>query len=284
MRPVLRIGILTAFFALSVSIYAAEVVITSSADPELRVVFLDVGQGDATFIESPAGTQVLIDGGPGSSVLRALSAEMGFFDRDLDMVIATHPDRDHVGGLVDVLERYEVDALMRTENQSDSSAANQFNRAVATEGAAQTYARRGDVVSLGGGATLHVLFPDRAVTELESNSSSIILQLRYGETEFLLTGDAPSGIEEYLLTLDGEKLESDVLKVGHHGSRTSTDVGFLRAVDPAHAVISAAAESRYGHPHEEVVDRLVDYGVKIKNTADAGSVVVVSDGTSVEVK
>ncbi len=250
-------------------------------EAHLKVHFLDVGQGDAIFIESPTGVQVLIDGGPNAGVLEALSQQLSFFDRTIDVVLATHPDTDHVGGLVDVIERYEVGAVIMTENRGDSLAANAFADAVIAEGAAVTYARRGQRYDLGGGAVLEILFPETNPASLENNTASIIAQLQYGDVEFMLTGDAPKSIEEYLVLTHGAYLESDVLKVGHHGSRTSTSELFLAEVNPTFAVISAEKDSRYGHPHVEVTDALFNAGVVSYATAEVGTVTFVSDGVSV---
>lgn len=247
----------------------------------LSVHFLDVGQGDATFIETPDGVQVLIDGGRDSSVLRELGAIMASSDRTIDIVVSTHPDVDHIGGLIDVLERYQVSGILTTENESDTNAAALYASLVAAEGAEVMHARAGQTLTLGTSTTLEVLFPDTDPTEMESNSSSIILKLTYGTIDFLLTGDAPKSIEEYLVLREGEHLESEVLKIGHHGSRTSTSELFLEEVNPQYAVISAGADSQYGHPHVEVTDLLFNHGVETFSTAEDGTVVFFSDATEV---
>ncbi len=251
------------------------------AEPLLEVHFLDVGQGDAIFIESPTGVQVLIDGGPDAGVLTELGKVMSFFDRTIDLMIATHPDTDHVGGLADVLARYEVGSVLYTENESDSPAATAFTQGLVGEGAVLTFARRGQQYDLGGGVTLEVLFPETNPKDLESNTSSIIAKVTYGETEVMLTGDSPKSIEEYLVLVEGDRLESDILKVGHHGSRTSTSELFLAAVNPVYAVISAEKDSRYGHPHVEVTDALFNAGVETVSTAERGTITFMSDGVTI---
>lgn len=281
MRSYVRMFVLSFCTVIILYIYFAYIH-HSSTNGLLSVTFLDVGQGDAIFIESPNGTQVLIDGGSGNAVLRALSREMGYFDRDIDLVIATHPDADHIGGLIEVLEHYTVESILTTDNLSESPVANRFLEAVNTEKATHINAHTGEVLELGegmqGSATLRILFPDRNVARLDSNVSSVIAQLKYGEIEFLFTGDAPQSIEEYLVSLYGKGLASEVLKVGHHGSRTSTSEDFLRMVSPTIAVISAGKDNSYGHPHREVLDLLDAYKVKIKNTALEGSIHMLSDG------
>lgn len=246
----------------------------------LRVVFFDIGQGDSIFIESPTGVQVLVDGGPDRTVLRTLSHELGFFDRSLDMVVATHEDKDHIGGLPEVFTHYQVGTFLRTENQGDSGAAHLIDSLSATKGIAIVYARRGMDFDLGGGATLSVLFPDRDPAGWEANTSSIVARLTYGNSEFLLTGDSPKEIEKYLVSLDARGLESDVLKLGHHGSHTASSDEYLDVVHPLYAIVSAGKHNRYGHPHKDVVDRVVSKGITVLSTADRGSIAFETDGTS----
>lgn len=282
---VLRGPLITAVCMIGILACVSIVLSRKDEDGLLHVIFLDVGQGDATLIESPTGTQVLIDGGRGKMVLRPLSRTLGFFDREIDIVIATHPDADHIGGLVDVLKRYRVHTIVMTENESDSPVYSAFKRAVQNEGAQVVFVRTGEVFDLGRGAsgstTLTILFPDHDPRGLESNTSSIISRLTYGESEYLFMGDSPQSIEEYLVGISSTTLTSDVLKVGHHGSRTSSAESFVTTVHPAYAIISAGKDNSYGHPHKEVTDLLSAKGITQKNTADAGSIFSVSDGLSI---
>ncbi len=287
-KIVLPAFLLLGLIALSIGIvYLASVrAIGTERSGVLTVTFLDVGQGDATFIESPSGAQMLIDGGRAdNAVLRRLPEVMGTFDRTIDVVLATHFDSDHIGGLVDVLTRYEVTTIILSDNVNDTPAYDAFMRAVEAEGANVVLARRGQVYDLGrgdaGSTTLAVLFPDRSVRELETNTASIIAKLSYGDADVLLTGDAPDTIEEYLVSQDVSLLQSEVLKVGHHGSRTSTAATFVAAVSPSLGIISAGKDNDYGHPHKEVLDTLAAYGVEMKNTAEVGSISLESDGHSI---
>ncbi len=252
-------------------------------ETKLHVAFLDIGQGDAIFIQSPTGRQVLIDGGKDRSVLRELGKRMSPFDRSLEMVIETHPDADHIGGLPSVFERYRVGAYLSPGVEGQTSYVHALSAAVHEEQALRYEVRRGDRIELGGGAYLEVLFPDRDVSNVETNTSSLVMRLVYGETSFLLTGDAPESIEQYLISLGGE-LESDVLKAGHHGSKTSTGEAFLSAVAPGAVVISAGKDNSYGHPHEEVVSRVEASGARIYRTMGEGAVVFESDGKDVMVR
>ena len=253
----------------------------------LTVAFLDVGQGDAVYIEAPNGNQVLIDGGANAKVLRELSRIIPFYDRSIDIVIATHPDTDHIGGLSDVLERFDVNYIFQSGVAGDSNTYDSFVRFIKQEvtgGAQRILARRGQVIVLDEGVELHILFPDRDVSEVESNAGSIILQLVYGETEFMLTGDSPQAIEKYLVGIDGVNLRSDVLKVGHHGSKTSSAESFLAAVLPEYAIISAGANNRYGHPHVEVLGNFESIESKLLSTFESGTIIFESDGESVTMR
>ncbi len=243
----------------------------------LSVSFFSVGQGDSIYIEGPNGTQVLIDGGPDKIVLSRLGDTMSFYDRSIDAVIATHPDKDHIAGLVDVLERYDISYFFEPGIGSDTAVYAALENIVAEKKIPKIFPRRGMKLELGGGAELEILFPDRNVVEGETNTMSIIASVRYGETCFLLTGDAPKQIERYLVALGEEKIRCDVLKAGHHGSRTSTSAEFLAAVAPTFGVISAGANNRYGHPHAEVLKSFSDAGVEILDTME-GPIRFISDG------
>jgi len=255
----------------------------------LTVSFLNVGQGDAIFIDAPSGNQLLIDGGPGKSVLRELSKVMPFYDRSIDVVIATHADQDHVGGLPDVLRKYKVNLFMESGVPGESSSYQELEKIVSStsssEGEAGTkklLARRGMVIDLGDGAILQILFPDRDPAGMETNMASIVARLVYGENEFLLTGDSPQTIEHYLISLGS--LQSDVLKAGHHGSKTSTSAEFVSAVSPQYAVISVGKDNKYGHPNKETLDTLNNFGAKILRTDELGAIVFKSDGTNLVLK
>ena len=275
-----RAAVLSILFFVGIGAFAA---LPEPPHKDGRVSFLNVGQGDAIFVETPDGVQVLIDGGPDDTVVRALGEVMDPRDRSIDMVVGTHPDADHVGGLSRVLARYTVGSVLMTENEGTSEAWKRFKEAALAEGSPVLYARYGQLFVLGASTTLRVLLPDRNPGNFESNASSIVLQLRYGSSTFLFTGDAPRAIEEYLIDRDGSTLKSTVLKVGHHGSRTSTSKLFLDEVNPAFAVISSGKNNRYGHPHREVIELLRKRGITTLNTAASGTITFTSDGTQVQV-
>jgi competence protein ComEC len=250
----------------------------------LQVSFLDVGQGDAILVTTPDGVQVLIDGGSGGAVVRELAKVLPRYDRSLDMVVATHFDKDHIGGLIDVLARYEVANIIRTHNEHDTGIARVFLEAVEHENAFEYQAIAGQVYLLGASTTLTIFSPAGDVRNHESNAASVVAKIQYGETAFFLTGDAPIGIEEYLVRAYGMYLKSQVLKLGHHGSRTSTSPLFVAAVAPDFAVVSAGKNNSYGHPHDEVVKTIQEAGVELLNTAEQGMITIHSDGVQVWVE
>ncbi len=257
----------------------AYAVIREEYQGELTVAFLNVGQGDAIFIESPTGVQVLVDGGRDGTVLRELGKAMPFYDRSLDVVIATHPDADHIGGLLPVLKRYKVGYILRPGVQSDTPATESLLTLLVDKDVQEVSARRGQVLELGGGAYLRILFPDRDASEFKPNTASVVAQLVYGKHKFLLTGDSPDEIEEYLVRLEGEKMQSDVLKLGHHGSKTSTSDLLLGFASPAYTIISAGADNRYGHPHQDVLQKLERFKIPALGTAQRGTIMFKSDGS-----
>ncbi len=260
------------------------VVLSEGRGNTLTVAFLDVGQGDAIFIEAPNGNQILIDGGPNKSVLRELGGIMPFYDRSIDMVIATHPDKDHITGLSAVMNKFRVNMFMESQVQSSSGVYKELNNVVEKKGLKKIMAKRGERIFLGSDVYIDVLSPDRNTDGWETNTASVIVKLVYKNTSFILSGDAPKKMEEYIASLDREGLTANVLKLGHHGSRTSTSEFFLSAVNPQYAIISAGTDNRYGHPHKEVVDMLKRFEIPSLATYENGTIIIQSDGENVYVK
>lgn len=238
----------------------------------LKVYFFDVGQGDATLIQSPYGGRVLIDGGPGKKIISELSRVLPFYDKKIDVVLETHPDQDHIGGLPDVFEKYFVSNFISPEVECLTSICSALDEKILKNGTQKILARKDLVIDLGGGIFLKILFPDRDVSKMDTNDASIISKLSYGNSSFIFTGDSPQKIEDYVGSIFGENLKSDVLKVGHHGSRTSTSANFLAKVDPLIAIISAGKNNSYNHPHKEVLDLLKNFGAEIFETLGGGMV------------
>lgn len=251
----------------------------------LRVSFLDVGQGDAIFIETPNGNQILIDGGPPNGrVLRELRKEMSFFDRSIDVVIATHPDGDHIGGLVEVLSRFSVGLVVDSGVVNDTEAFTQKENILKQKEIKRAVAREGMELVLDEEVTLTVLFPDRNLDNIDTNAASSFLLLSYNEHDFLFTGDAPRAIEEYVTSVYQENLDVEVLKAGHHGSNTSNSELLLGYTSPDYVVISAGKDNRYGHPHKEVIERFEEFNIETKKTFEEGTVTFVSDGVTLRLE
>lgn len=251
----------------------------------LTVAFLDVGQGDAIFIESPSGKQMLIDGGPDKRVIQQLSRVMPFFDKSIDVVLNTHPDKDHIGGLPEVLRRYNVSYVFDPGVESDSGTYGYYRQLIDKNSETLKYieARRGQIINFQDGAYVRILFPDRNMDGVTNdNNASVIVQVVYGDTEVMLTGDAPQSVEKYIVALDGTTLESDILKAGHHGSRTSSAPEFVRVVSPTYAIISVGKNNSYNHPHKEVVDLFASSSIQILGTYDLGAIIFESDGKTLQ--
>lgn len=247
----------------------------------LEIGFLDVGQGDAIFIQAPNGNQILLDGGPNKAVLQELSKVMPFYDRSIDMVIESHPDSDHINGLVEVLRRYKTDLVMETGVESDNMAYRELKNLIREKKIQYVFARRGMRVNLGEGIYLDILFPDRDVSKWDTNDASIVAKLVYANNSFLLTGDSPDKIEKFLVSLGENKLRSNVLKVSHHGSRTSTSEIFLGYTKPDYAVISVGKDNKYNHPHQEILDRLNQFQIPILRTDEKGTIKIKSNGEDI---
>ncbi len=248
--------------------------------PRLTVAFLDVGQGDAIFIESPTGKQILIDGGPDRSVVRELAHVMHFWDRTIDVVINTHPDRDHIGGLPEVLTRYHVSQVIDPGVPSDSGTYGYYRQLIERNDIPYSTAQRGQRIDLGDGAYADILYPDRDMSATRNdNDASVIVRVVYASTSVMLTGDASKNIEGHIVALDGGTLHADILKAGHHGSRTSSGAPFVTAVAPMWVVISAGKDNAYNHPHPEPLATFATAHSTVLGTYDLGTIVFESDGT-----
>lgn len=252
----------------------------SQPDGYLHVAFLDVGQGDAIFIQTPAGRQVLVDGGRYPSRLNdRLSAYLPFWDRRLDLMVATHPDADHVAGLPDLFQRYRVDLLLKgagAEAVAEDSPFQALVEAADTHNTAIRPARAGERIVLDEGVYLECVHPGSFALESD-NDNSVSFRLVYGDFSLLLTGDAGEAGEAAMVA-SGLPLHSLVFKAGHHGARTSSNDFFLDAVRPRLVIISAGTENRFGHPHPEMLGRAAATGAGVLRTDELGTIEVITDG------
>ncbi len=261
------------------------VVIAETPSGHVKVAMLNVGMGDSIYIESPTGERVLIDSGPDDSVLRALPKVMPFLSHSLDAVIETHPDSDHISGFVDLLKRYHVGAFIEPGIIKDSKTAQTLESEILDEHIPRYIARRGEVVDLGGGAELQILYPDHDVSHINQNidnDGGVVTRLVYGSTSVLLMADVSQGVESQIIADSASstsELTSDILKVGHHGSKTSTSEALLNLVRPQVALISVGAHNMYHLPTQDTLDRLDAAGVEVLRTDQVGTIEFASDGT-----
>jgi len=255
-------------------------------DDRLHVYFLDVGQGDAILVLTPDGRQILIDGGPNpTALLSELSAVLPFWDRSLDLVVLTHPDGDHLTGLLAVLDRYQVGRVLDTLQTDAAPLAAAWRERLAKGHIPRTIGQRGMRIPLDD-VMLTVLHPSSKPltgTASDENNNSIVLRIDYGPTSLLLTGDAESEAEADMIKA-GLPLQADLLKIAHHGSNGSTSAPFLMAVAPRAAVIPVGADNTFGHPAREVLRHLTDARAEILRTDTNGRIEAVSDGRKLSVK
>jgi competence protein ComEC len=249
----------------------------------LEVHFFDVGQGDAIFIEMPKRYQILIDGGPSSIILEKLSKEMSFWDRTIDLIILTHPEADHLSGLNEVLKRYKVENILWTGIVRDTAEYKEWLKLI-NEGKAKIFlAKAGQKISTRN-VFLELLFPFENLEGKEfkdSNNTSIVGKLVFGDISFLFTGDIYKEIEKELIDRSFNlpvDVDSDIFKISHHGSKTSTSEEFLKEVSPEIAVISVGKNNSYNHPHQEVLEVLSKYGINVLRTDEQGDITIISDG------
>ncbi len=243
-----------------------------------KVHMLNIGQGDSFLIETPTGAQLLIDGGRDAAVLSELSKLLPWNDSYIDVVIATHPDADHIGGLVDVVKRYKVGLFLTSDVYADTQTYKDLITLVLEKHIPAYYVRQGMNLHLADKTDFTILFPDRDTHTWETNAASVVGKLQIGERSVLFTGDSPISVENYLVSKLGKTLDVDILKLGHHGSKTSTSPEYLKATTPALALISAGVGNSYGHPHKEVLSLLKKFGIPYVSTQTAGTYTLETDG------
>ena len=247
----------------------------------LKVSFFDVGQGDSTFIELPDGETMLID---------AANPEDGEFIKEkiertgykkIDYLVATHPHSDHIGGMAEIVNEFEIGNVYMPKVSHNTSSFEKLVDAISQKNIKIKEAKAGTVVFEKEDLKAYILSPKRDYEDL--NNYSVVLKLEYKDTDFLFTGDAEKEVEHELLK-SGADLKAQVLKVGHHGSSTSSDKKFISAVSPQYAVISCGEDNDYGHPHKETLKVLESSGTEILRTDILGDIKVFSDGENIKVE
>ncbi len=276
-----RVGLL--LILLVVLAVAVELCALKRRTPALgavTVTFLDVGQGDAALIET-ADRTVLIDGGPDGSVIAGLGAALPPWDRTIDLMVLTHPQADHFGGLIDVIDRYRVGSLITTGVPNTTAEYRAFRTTIEEHVVPERTVVAGTTIVLTDSVNLELLYPEPSDLGADDlNDTSIVARLDTGNIEFLFTGDLGSAGESALIER-GLLLESEVLKVGHHGSRFSSTEPFLEMVDPQIATISVGGGNSYGHPHRAAVRRLERAGALVLRTDIEGDITIATDGQRV---
>ncbi|MBI4122724.1 MAG: MBL fold metallo-hydrolase [Parcubacteria group bacterium] len=271
----------------SVALSVVLLVAANARSSQTEVIFLDVGQGDGVLIKTRYGQNILIDGGRDNRILDRLGRNLSFFERSFDLVIATHPDSDHIAGLVPVLERYDVGLLLDPGVVHDSSVFEALRDVIAQKRTPVRYVASRQTYELGEGVVLDVLFPNKSFvgqTIADNNAASIVVKFSDGEIDYVFTGDAPTEVEDALVAAVGDGLDAEVLKIGHHGSHTSSSDLFLDAVMPEIAVIQVGKDNPYGHPAFRVLKRLESRRIPVLRNDYAGDIKLVSDGMFVELR
>ena len=258
-------------------------------DDKLHVSFFDVGQGDAILIQTPSHQNILIDGGPDPQKINLeLSKKLPFWDRTIDLMIATQPQADHITGLVEILHRYKVKQVLEPGVSYNSSIYQEWLRLVEDKQIKHEIAKAGQEIELGEGVKLEVLNPPAELfqgTSHDVDNNGMVIKLSWGKVSFLFTADIREEAE-FELIRQRVSLGNTVLKVAHHGSKTSTSSQFLAAVDPEVAVISVGADNPFGHPSPEVVERLKERlgEDKVYRTDTNGTIEFITDGEKLWVR
>ncbi|MDD5464290.1 MAG: MBL fold metallo-hydrolase [Candidatus Moranbacteria bacterium] len=258
----------------AVAIILIAIIVHGKSSP-LSVVFLDVGQGDAILI-SNGSQQLLIDGGKdGKLLLEKMGKYIPFWDRNIEAIIVSHPDQDHIGGLVDVINAYSVNSILETKMQSESQTYKKLEEEIEKNKVEKIEAKKNVSIKFSNGAVAEILYPLETVANVndkDTNSHSVLVKLTIGENEFLFTGDLTSDQENELLAKNID-VDVDFLKVAHHGSKYATGNEFLDKVTPIDAIISVSKNNSYGHPNPEVLQRLTQHRTNILRTDESGDIV-----------
>jgi len=260
-------------------------------DGKLHIVFCDVGQGDATYIQFPGGKDMLIDGGPGGQtpkVLGCLAKHMSIFDRQIDVVVLTHPQEDHLGGLSEIVKRYKVNYFVHSDSAATTEGFINLMKTIADKHIPERMVTTGEEMTIGK-TQFVVLSPKKSMIArngisnvlgvADVNESCVVLRLSYGSFDALLMGDADSHIDPELIKQPMTKQGAlDVLKVPHHGSKTGMTEGFLQWLGTVDTAIISVGKNMYGHPAPETITQLNKRNIQVKRTDQEGDIEIISDG------
>ncbi|MCF0149109.1 MAG: MBL fold metallo-hydrolase [Clostridium sp.] len=250
----------------------------------IEISYLDVGQGDAAYIRVN-GLDILIDAGPRSDADKLLKQLEEKNIDDFEIVIATHPHEDHIGGMTKVFEKYEVKSFYMPKVTSTTKTFENMMKAVSNEGlkVKVKVINEGTSIDIGEGAKFIAYSPNKDTYD-NLNDYSPIMKLTYGNKSFIFTGDAEKSVESEVLKSYANELKADVIKFGHHGSSTSSTKEFIDAISPQYGIISCGVDNSYGHPHREILDIIKNMGIEAYRTDKQGQITITSDGNTIEVK
>lgn len=251
-------------------------------DGELMISYLDVGQGDAAYIRVN-DYDILIDAGPRSDVDKLMAQLEEKNIDDFEIVIATHPHEDHIGGMTDVFKKYNVESFYMPKVSHNTKTFEYLVNAVSKEGIKITPLKAGMSIDLGSGCKFDVYSPIYESYE-DLNNYSPIMKLSFGEKSFIFTGDAEAHAEKEVLAKYPTNLDADVLKLGHHGSSTSSTDEFVSAISPEYGIISCGVDNKYGHPHKETLNTIKKYNIKAYRTDLQGEITLTSDGKTINIR
>ncbi len=257
----------------------------SEAKNNLEVIFLDVGQGDAILIKTPYGQNILIDGGEDEKIIKRLGEKLPWWDKRIDLMILTHPHSDHVAGLIEVLKRYKVLKVLYTGVNHNSPDYLAWLKIINEKKIDLNIINHFQKIILGENCILEILYPiDKKDIDDQTNlnNTSIVSKLSYGQISFLFMGDIEREIENVLIS-KSSKLKADVLKIGHHGSDTSSSIDFLKTVQPKYAIMEVGKDNDFGHPSSRIIKRLERQSIEIFRTDFDGSIKFISNGMYLKV-
>ncbi|KKU10467.1 MAG: internalization-related competence protein ComEC/Rec2 protein [Candidatus Woesebacteria bacterium GW2011_GWB1_45_5] len=269
------------FLLLILSAMGIWIAVLQFPDKNLHLVTCDVGQGDAS-LAIYGNIQILTDGGPDNKVLDCLGRHVPFWDREIELVVLTHPEKDHYGGLIEVFRRYKIDNFLYNKIDIGSQGYKVLEKEMGSRAVNPITPDTGKVVKVGL-MSLDILHPSRDLESKQTNDYSIVYKLSYGNFEALFAGDIEQRISDRLA---GERQIGQVeyIKIPHHGSKNGVTDNLLKVLMPKIAVISAGKNNSYGHPHKEILEMLGKYGVKIFRTDEAGDIEIITDGEKYWVK
>ncbi len=273
----MRVKIL--FFIFLISIFGFVESYLLASKNFLKVSFLDIGQGDSILVTTPKHAHILFDGGRDNTTLTRLGENLNFLEKDIDVVIATHEDGDHITGLLEVLQNYRVKILVTSfKNKPATPLAKKLLEIAASKHIKIIQVDHPFNFTTNDGVVFKILFPIQNMDGGDTNSHSVVTQIIFNQNKFLLTGDLPQAGELFLVSEYGGSLQSDILKLGHHGSDTSSNAEFMRIVHPEIVIVSSGKNNSFGHPHRSVLDLCEKFGIKVFRTDEMGTINIVSDG------